>query len=213
MFETETQDVKICQVPQVFLNFSKKIIHTSELHFSRISRMSVDPLFGFSFTTTDSEPVEIRKLYQAQRRIHGGRLGRSLLPKTYESNFIHHDFVQFGKQQIKTNFKWVLRHIRIVLLFAIQGHSVVHCFVTAVLWSIHLSCSREAVMRLDYQILLKSPEPLRLLAVSTPDQAAYRWIQNNRLETETCNFHQDETHINGPWNAFRDQDEISRLYQ
>jgi len=52
-------------------------------------------------------------------------------------------------------------------------------------------------MRLDYQILLKSPEPLRLLAVSTPDQAAYRWIQNNRLETETCNFHQDETHING----------------
>jgi len=23
--------------------------------------------------------------------------------KTYESNFIHHDFVQFGKQHIKTN--------------------------------------------------------------------------------------------------------------
>jgi len=32
--------------------------------------------------------------------------------------------------------------------------------VTAVLWSIpHLSCSSEAVMRLDYQILLKSSPP------------------------------------------------------
>ena len=38
--------------------------------------------------------------------------------------------------------------------FAIKGHSVDNCFVTAVLWSI-LSYSNEAVMRLDYQILLK----------------------------------------------------------
>jgi len=28
----------------------------------------------------------------------GGRLGRSPPPKTYESNFFHHDFVQFGKK-------------------------------------------------------------------------------------------------------------------
>ena len=53
-------------------------------------------------------------------------------PKTYESNSIHHDLVQFGKQHIKNNSEQVFRDIRIVLLFAI-GHSVVHCFVTAVL--------------------------------------------------------------------------------
>ena len=45
-----------------------------------------------------------------------------------------------------------------LILFAVNF--VVHCFVTAVLWSIlHLSCSSEAVMRLNYQILLKSPLP------------------------------------------------------
>jgi len=33
-----------------------------------------------------------------QGRIQRGRLERSLIPQTYESNFIHHDFVQFGKQ-------------------------------------------------------------------------------------------------------------------
>ena len=27
----------------------------------------------------------------------GGRLGLSTPPKTYKSNFLHHDFVQFGK--------------------------------------------------------------------------------------------------------------------
>jgi len=48
----------------------------------------------------------------------------------------------------------------------IKGDFVVHCLVAAVLWSIfHPSCSSEAVMRLDYQILLKSP-PLTLLAGS-----------------------------------------------
>jgi len=54
------------------------------------------------------------------------------LPKTYETNSIHHDLVQFGKQHIKNNSGQVFRDIRIVSLFA-TGHSVVHCFVTAVL--------------------------------------------------------------------------------
>jgi len=71
-------------------------------------------------------------------------------PKTYKSNFIHHDFVQFGKQ-----------HSRYTAIFS------VHCFVT-VSWSIlHPSYSSEAVMRLDYQKLLKS-SPLTLLAGTAP---------------------------------------------
>ena len=52
--------------------------------------------------------------------------------------------------------------------FATWGHFVVHCFVTAVLWSmLHLSYKSEAVMRLDCQILLKS-SPLHILAGSAP---------------------------------------------
>ena len=44
--------------------------------------------------------------------------------------------------------------------FAIQGHFVVHCFVTALLWSmLHLSYSGEPVMTFDCQILLKWPSP------------------------------------------------------
>jgi len=50
-------------------------------------------------------------------------------PETYKSNFIDHGFVQFGKH-IKTNSKWVYRHVRSVALFAIEGHSVTNCFVT-----------------------------------------------------------------------------------
>ena len=42
-------------------------------------------------------------------------------PKTYESNFFHHDFEQFGDS------------MRDVRPFAI------HCFVAAVLWSISLT--------------------------------------------------------------------------
>ena len=42
----------------------------------------------------------------------------------------------------------------ILRLFAIR------CVVTVMLWSIlHLSCISEPVMRLDYQMLLKSPSP------------------------------------------------------
>jgi len=56
--------------------------------------------------------------------------------KTYGSNFIHHDFVQFAKQ---------------------HSRFPAHCFVTAVLQSIlHLPYSTEAVMRFDYRILPKS---------------------------------------------------------
>ena len=55
------------------------------------------------------------------------------LPKTYKNNF----FVQFGNQHL-----WYK---------AIAAH----CFVTVVLWSmLHLSYSSEAIMRLDYIILL-----------------------------------------------------------
>jgi len=40
------------------------------------------------------------------------------------------------------------------------NHFSVHCFVTEVLFSnLHLSCSSETVMNLDYQILLKTPPP------------------------------------------------------
>jgi len=41
-------------------------------------------------------------------------------PKTYESNFIHHDFVQFGKTE-----------------FMIRSHFAVRCFVTVVLQSLY----------------------------------------------------------------------------
>ena len=34
-----------------------------------------------------------------------GAIGVIDPPETYESNFIHHDFVQFGKQHIKTNLE------------------------------------------------------------------------------------------------------------
>jgi len=46
----------------------------------------------------------------------GGEIGAIAPPKTYESNFVRHDFEKFGKQ-----------HSRY------QGHFVVHCFVTKVL--------------------------------------------------------------------------------
>jgi len=45
----------------------------------------------------------------AQGWIQGGRLGRSLPPKTYESNFFHHDFEQFGKQH--SRYKAILPSI------------------------------------------------------------------------------------------------------
>ena len=70
-------------------------------------------------------------------------------PKTYESNFFHHDFEQFGKHH--SQYKAIFRPF----------------FVTKVLWRIlHLSYGNEPVIRLDFQILLISlpPYPLNLQA-------------------------------------------------
>ena len=39
----------------------------------------------------------------AQGRIRGGAIGAIAQPKTYESNFFHHDFVQFGKRNLTAN--------------------------------------------------------------------------------------------------------------
>ena len=65
-----------------------------------------------------------------------------MTPKTYKSNFSHHDFVQVRKQH--SRYKAILSPI--VLLQ--------QCCV------LHLSYSSEAVLRLDYQMFLKStPQP------------------------------------------------------
>ena len=57
---------------------------------------------------------------------------------------------------------------------------MIHCVVTAVLWStLHSFYSSEAVARLDYQILLKSP-PLTLLAGSAP---GLRWTLVTKIHS------------------------------
>ena len=56
-------------------------------------------------------------------------IGAIAPPKTYESNFVHHYFVQFEKQ-----------HLRI------RCHFVVHCFVTGVFGSILHFCYSIAVL-------------------------------------------------------------------
>ena len=96
--------------------------------------------------------------------------GEAVVPhKTYEGNFIHHDLVHFGKHHINTNTEYVFGHVRIVSFVydtTILGHSVVHCFVTAVLWIIfYLTYSCKADMKLGYQTILKS-HPLTLQAGS-----------------------------------------------
>jgi len=63
--------------------------------------------------------------------------------KTYESNFFLHHFVQFGKQHV--------RYKAILSSNVLPQQCCEICF--------HLSYSNEAVMRLDYLILLKSPPP------------------------------------------------------
>jgi len=50
-----------------------------------------------SFTFRSQIGAEILGL-EMQWWIQGGRLGD---PKTYECSFIHHDFVQFGKQHLR----------------------------------------------------------------------------------------------------------------
>jgi len=48
-----------------------------------------------------------------------GAIGAIAPCKTHESNFIHHDFAQFGKQHIKTKSEQVFRQVRIFSLIAI----------------------------------------------------------------------------------------------
>jgi len=102
-------------------------------------------------------------------RSREGRLGDRPPPKTYESNLIHHDFVQFEKQ-----------HSRYKAIFAL------HCFVTTVLWrKLHLSYGSEPVMRLDCQILLKLPL-LTLLAGSAPEPSLCRFVSNVAHNCSRC---------------------------
>jgi len=42
------------------------------------------------------------KKSSVQGRIQRGAIGAIATPKTYESNLIHHDFVQFGKEQSRS---------------------------------------------------------------------------------------------------------------
>ena len=73
--------------------------------------------------------------------------------ETYEGNVIHHDFLQFGKQHSRHE----------VILSSIV-------FVTTALWSLfHPFYRSETVMRLFYQILLKS-SPATVLAGPAPVQ-------------------------------------------
>jgi len=81
----------------------------------------------------------------------GSSEGRSLPPKIYGSNFIHHDFVQIGKQ-----------HLRYKAIFLSVVLSQQYCEVY-----FDLSYSSDPVMTLVYQTLLKSP-PLTLLVGSAP---------------------------------------------
>jgi len=72
-----------------------------------------------------------------------GTIGEIAPPKTYESNFIRHDFVQFGKQHSR------YKAISPSIVLSQQCCGSIQ----------HLSYSSEPVVRLDYQILLKSLPP------------------------------------------------------
>jgi len=68
---------------------------------------------------------------------------------------VNHDFVQLRKQH--SRYKVILASI---------------VFFTAVLWSmLHFSNCSKPAMRLDHQILLKSPSPVTLLAGSAPESS------------------------------------------
>ena len=78
--------------------------------FSRPSHEVVKYLVGYwsktvknieNWTKTFAGPGCTHDLYHEynnQGRIQGGTIGAIAPPKTYESSFIHHDFVHFGKQ-------------------------------------------------------------------------------------------------------------------
>ena len=89
--------------------------------------------------------------------VRSGSKGEAISPpKIYESNFFHHDFVQFGKQ-----------HSRYKAIFP----SIVLSQQCCEVYFICLTVS-DLVLRLDCQVLLKSP-PLNLLGGSAPWQQSY----------------------------------------
>jgi len=89
-------------------------------------------------------------------RFRGGSRGGDCPPKTSEKAFS----------------PWFCAIRKTAL--AIQGHFAVHYFVTALLWSIfHFSYSIEPIMRLECQILLKSPP--KLTGWTTPVPRCTSW--------------------------------------
>jgi len=78
---------------------------------------------------------------------------RDCPPKNYESNFFHHDFVQFGKHH--SRYKAILQSI----VLSQQCCDVYFIFLVVV--------TSEPVMRPDCQILLKYPH-LTFLPGSAP---------------------------------------------
>ena len=88
-------------------------------------------------------------LWLLKGRIRGGE--RSLPPKTYKSNFIHHNFVEFRERHS--------RHKTILPTIVLSQRSVVkHASSLLQYWTRH---------EIYYHLLLKSP-PLTLLAGSAP---------------------------------------------
>jgi len=94
--------------------------------------------------------VKINDSYRVGSRGGGGDWG-DCPPKNYESNFIHHDFVQFRKNYLR--YKAILPSI----VLSEQCCGVYFISLKAV----------NPQMRLDYQISLQSP-PLNLLAGLAP---------------------------------------------
>ena len=81
--------------------------------------------------------------------------------------------------------------------FAIYGHFGVHCFVTAVLWSIlPVSCRSELVVRLSWQPNITKSPSLNLLAESTPAVILFALICSatiltSKLVTEIIDNHSE----------------------
>ena len=87
--------------------------------------------------------------------------GGDRLPKTYESNFIHHDFVQFRKKH--SRYKAILPSI------VLSQQCCEICFISLTVV--------KPRMRLDYHILLKS-HLLNLLTGSDPGSRPHnKWIR------------------------------------
>jgi len=143
-------------MPRIQMDFLQKILlnclidaavqNLQNIHRPMLEITALENSFwAFKETSIKREPHSCLCHRGGSKR---GRLGRSP-PKIFKSNFIHHDFVQFGKQHVKTNTEY-LSSCSNCLIVRDYGDSVVHRFVTAVLWSIfHLSYCCEALKRLD----------------------------------------------------------------